>query len=345
MDMTSWHPRDLRLVLLVAALTTGCGGKDHYVFDVGGDDAGGGSFASGEDGPPDAFVAQIEQNKMAIRFVTLSCAEGCATVEAVASGGRAPYHFAWNDGTSNPTRTVCPTSTTSYAVTVTDTGMGGELGSASETARASVTASVIACPDGGTAPDASGPAAPPVYWATWDAPVNGSPGSAEGLLSPPGGDVHVAFAGEVGSGSAATGGTTPSGVGNVTFLPATTYESATVPNAPPSTGMITIWGVPSLTQTISFSVPVRDPLLAFVALNETWSLSSSPMLLSSGPNALLFNVFGSMVTPTLSGTTMSGVDASGVIEFPGTFTSISFTVPTSAAGDFTSFTVGIRGPS
>jgi hypothetical protein len=339
--MSSDGCRRIPLLPLVVALAAGCGSKAQYL-DVGTDDGGaGGAFSGGDADVPDALTAQIEENHIAVTFVTLSCSDACATVQAVAAGGNPPYRFAWDDGTTDATLKACPTSTKSYAVTVTDTATTGELGRAAETARASLTANVIACPDGGSPDDAGG--GPPVYWATWAAPVTGSPGSAQGVLSPPGGDVQVTFAGEVGAGSAKTGGTTVSGVGPVTFLPATTYESATVPNPPPSSGMMAIWGVPSLTQTITFSVPVRDALIAVVALNETWTLSAPPTLLSSGPNALPFNVPGAMNTPTLSGTTLSGVDGNGVLELPGAVTSFTFTVPTSAAGDFTGFTVGIRG--
>lgn len=333
----------LPLVVLALVLAEGCGSRAEYSLDVGTDDAGAGSFTAGDADVPDVLTARIEDNDIAVRFVTLSCSDACATVEAVATGGNAPYKFSWDDGSTSAVRKACPTSTTSYTVTVTDTGMTGELIRAPKTARASLSVRVIACPDGGSLEDASAPSGPPVYWATWDAPVTGSPGSAQGVLSPPGGDVQIMFTGEVGAGSAKTGDTTLSGVGPVTLLPATTYESVTVPNAPPQSGMISIWGVPSLTQTIAFSVPVRDALIAVVALNETWTLGAPPTLLSSGPNALPVNVPGAMNTPTISGTTLSGVDANGVVEFPGAVTSITFTVPTSAAGDFTSFTVGIRG--
>jgi hypothetical protein len=336
--------RRLPLVVLALVLADGCGSRGGYSLDVGNnDDAGVGSFTTADADVPDALTARIEDNDIAVTFVTLSCSDACATVEAVATGGNAPYKFSWDDGSVGAVRKVCPTSTTSYTVTATDTGMSGEVVRAPETARAFLTAKVIACPDGGSPGDASVPSAPPVYWATWDAPVTGSPGSAQGVLSPPGGDVQIMFTGEVGAGSAKTGDTTLSGVGPVTFLPATTYESMTVPNAPPQSGMISIWGVPTLTQTIAFSVPVRDVLVAVVALNETWTLGAPPTLLSSGPNALPVNVPGAMNMPTISGTTLSGVDANGVVEFPGAVTSITFTVPTSAAGDFTSFTVGIRG--
>jgi hypothetical protein len=337
--MSTRDPYALAIRLVALAVLAGCG-SPHDSLIVGDDDAGFGSFDNAN--APDALAAHIEENRIAVTFVTLSCSKSCATVQAVATGGHPPYSFAWDDGPTGATRTVCPTSTRSYALTVTDTGLTGDLVRPSATADASLTANVIACPEAGAPVDAGGPSAPPVYWATWDGFTAGTPGAGQGHLSPPGGDVQIAYSGEVGAGSAKTGDTTLSGVGQVTFLPASTYESATVPNAPPPTGMMTVWGSPTLTQKVEFSVPVRGVLIAFVALNETWSLSASPTLLSSGPNTLL-NVLGAMNAPTLSGNTMSGVDANGVIEIPGVVSSVSFTVPMYVTGDFTSFTVGIRG--
>lgn len=338
--------RPLPIGLLTLTLAVGCGsngGSPPYALEVGTDDGGAGSFASRDSGAPQGLTAEIQENHVAIHFVTLGCADACATVQAVASGGHPPYSFAWDTGSTSPTLKVCPTSNTTYQATVTDTGTSGEFASLPETAQASLAANVITCPDGGSPGDASMPSGPPVSWATWDAPVTGTPGSAHGVLTPPGGDVQIAYTGEVGAGSAKTGDVTGSGVGPVYFLPAATYESATVPNAPPQSGMITIWGSPSLTQTIAFSVPVRDALVAVVALNETWTFGAPPILLSSGPDALAFNIPGATNAPTVSGNTVSGMDSNGVLEFPGVVTAITFTVPTSAVGDFTGFTVGIRG--
>jgi hypothetical protein len=125
---------------------------------VGSDDAGGGTFVgpATEGGSAQSLAVQIQQNDLAVTVVTVGCSGACADVEAVASGGTPPYTFAWDDGSSLAKRTLCPRSDTSYAVTATDTGTTGELGQAPQTARASVTADVIACPEGATdggAPD------------------------------------------------------------------------------------------------------------------------------------------------------------------------------------------------
>lgn len=143
---------DWVLAAYVPLLVAACGssGGADYAVDVGTDDAGGGSFGPvGEAGASANLAAHIEQNRITVTFVTLSCADRCADVVAVASGGHAPYTYSWADGPMGAARHVCPSSTTSYAVTVTDTGTTGELGRPAQTVRVPLTANVIACPDGG----------------------------------------------------------------------------------------------------------------------------------------------------------------------------------------------------
>jgi len=101
---------------------------------------------SGDAGGLAAFDAYIEQDHVAVKFITLSCSGDCATVEAVGTGGYAPYTFKWDDGTTNATRQVCPASSTNYSVKVTDTGTSGELARAPETVQVPLTADVLTCP-------------------------------------------------------------------------------------------------------------------------------------------------------------------------------------------------------
>jgi hypothetical protein len=141
--------------LVLSALTLQCGGSrgDLYNLAVGADD-GGGMFAGGDaaTGPLDA---QIQQDHIAVTVVTLSCAGDCATVAVVASGGYPPYAFQWSDGSTSQTRQVCPTATTHYGVAVTDSGSTGEVPRPAQTIDRALTASVLACPDGG--PDLGNP--------------------------------------------------------------------------------------------------------------------------------------------------------------------------------------------
>jgi hypothetical protein len=333
--------------VLAAALMTGCGGTgSSYNLPVGSDGSGGtdGAF-SGEDasasGPLDA---EIDENHVAVKFVTPSCAGDCATVEAVASGGSPPYGYAWEDGSTNPTRTVCPTSSTNYSVKVSDTGSTGEFTRARQVVQVALKANVLSCADAGATEAEAGP---PVYWANWAQVTSGSPGTAMGTLSPPAGDVQVSYAGEVGSPSAATGATTLSGAGPVTFSPASTFMSATVGDAPPPTGMIAVSGTGMITQTITFSVPVQDPLIAVLGLGNPQGgkleldFNATPTILSSG--SFVVSGITSSGTLTVSGQGLTGVNGAGVIQFTGAFRSLSFTMPTvEQLYDFGVLTVGMR---
>jgi len=140
---------------LLTALASGCGGAGDNSLTVGSDEGGSGSFAGADANGAGPLDASIEDNHVAVTIVTLSCAGDCANVQAVATGGHPPYTFAWDDGTTNPSRQVCPTSSTAYAVQVSDTASTGEFARPSESVRVPLTANVLACPDGGIA-DASG---------------------------------------------------------------------------------------------------------------------------------------------------------------------------------------------
>jgi hypothetical protein len=138
-------------VASMIALTTSCGTSDNSL-DVGGDDAGRISFMTGDAAGPQNLGAYIEQGTVAVKLITLSCAGDCATVQAVGTGGHPPYTYAWEDGSTDAVRRVCPTADTGYSVKVTDTGESGEVSRPPQTAKASVTADVLACPDGGAHP-------------------------------------------------------------------------------------------------------------------------------------------------------------------------------------------------
>jgi hypothetical protein len=169
--------------LLPVALALGCGssGRAPYSLDVGSDDGGAPiSLGSGLDARAQgALDAHIERNHITVTFVTLSCAGPCADVVAVPTGGQAPYTFKWDDGSASASRHVCPTSSTSYSVKVTDTGTSGELARAAQTVQVPLAANVVACPDGGARdaglpscdPDAAGPVISP---STVEVDANGS---------------------------------------------------------------------------------------------------------------------------------------------------------------------------
>jgi hypothetical protein len=144
--------------VLAVALVTGCGsrGAGADSLDVGMDDSGG-QFVGDDATTAGALGAYVEQNRIKVTFVTVSCSGTCPTVEAVGTGGKPPYTFAWSDGLKTSTREVCPASTTRYQVTVTDTATTGEFATSAASAQASLTADVLACPDGGAGSADAGP--------------------------------------------------------------------------------------------------------------------------------------------------------------------------------------------
>jgi hypothetical protein len=156
-------------------------------------------------------------------------------------------------------------------------------------------------------------------------------------------DAQVAYTGEAVAGSAITGQPSTSGPYTVTFTPESTYLSDSVADGPPPSGMIGVYGDAQLTQTITFSKPVRDPLIAVISLGNastpcTWTFDAKPAVLSKGPGLLDQN--GSL---SASGRALTGVEGNGVVQFSGTFTALSFMVTSSVASqDFAAFTVGIR---
>ena len=73
----------------------------------------------------------------------------------------------------------------------------------------------------------------------------------------------------------------------------------------------------TLTQAITFSAPVRNPLLAVLTLGDyyqttTWTFDATPMVLSTGPG--IVNMNGTL---TASGQGLVGGESNGVVQFPG----------------------------
>jgi hypothetical protein len=119
---------------------------------------------------------------MEVKIVVLACAGDCATVEAIATGGHAPYTFAWEDGSTNATRQICPAANASYTVKVTDTATTGEFAQPAETVQVPLAANVLACSEAGTGSDAGHVVVP----ATGDLWLAGQPNGAS-LSCPCGG--------------------------------------------------------------------------------------------------------------------------------------------------------------
>jgi hypothetical protein len=199
-------------------------------------------------------------------------------------------------------------------VSATDTEIdSSEFGYAAHTATASVTANVLDCADASMQRTAA--------WTQHR--CTGRLGSADGALSPPGSVVNVAYTGEAVAPSAITGQPSTLLIGVVTFTPVSTFQSSTVTNAPPPSGTLALSGIAVMS-------------LGNFVVASTWKFDAMLVVLSTGPG--IANQNGTL---TASGQLLTGAEGNGVVQFSGTFTSLSFTVP---APEMTAqFTVGIRG--
>jgi len=152
--------------------------------------------------------------------------------------------------------------------------------------------------------------AAPVSWTDW---TSAASGVVNGSLTFGVDTVAVQFSGTY-SFAQTSGGTNY-------WNPSAPYISATVPNAPPTSDIIGL--NTGGTATITFSIPVQDPLLALVSWNGNTVEFGVPInILSYGRG------YWGSGTPILNqnGTGFYGSgEVHGVIELPGVYSSISFT--------------------
>jgi len=125
--------------------------------------------------------------------------------------------------------------------------------------------------------------------------------------------------------------------------PSTWADGVTVDNGPvAANGIIQLIGGTDAVQTLTFSQPVVDPVMAIWSLGQPRTTASFvfqevvPVFVSGGPNA----EFGGNPISVV-GNTVSGVEGNGTIQFIGTFTSISWTNP--QAENWYGFNVGVAG--
>ena len=166
-----------------------------------------------------------------------------------------------------------------------------------------------------------------ITWTNWSTVSAGNPGSASGTA----GTITVTYSGQ------------NSGLTNVpSWTPASTFTGGAVGNAPPHTPTIQLQGGSALTETITFSSTVVDPIFAIWSLGQVGapasfdfsSKSGQPFdLLGGGPSA---EFGGSALTST--GSVVHGTEGNGLVEFIGPFDSITFTTPNFE--NYYAFTVG-----
>ena len=172
-----------------------------------------------------------------------------------------------------------------------------------------------------------------INWVDWtSADSISATGTANG--------VTVDFTGNINPAAQTSGGT------NYWANNSSTYTSVPeVDNAPPDSDIIRLTGGSNTgTQTITFSIPVVDPVMAILSMGQfsipvryDFDTGVSFDILNVGPGH--FDGAGNGSLTELAGDVLEGREGHGLIQFNGTYSSISWTIP--AAEFWHGFQVGI----
>lgn len=174
-----------------------------------------------------------------------------------------------------------------------------------------------------------------ISWTNWTSMSSGSPGSAAGSINFSGDVVNVTYTGELFHAG---------DPGNWNQYPSTYTSPGIVDNQPsPANVSIQLRGGNAIVDTLSFSKPVIDPVMAIQSLGSGSDLAEyyfdqSFTLLSNGPG----HWGGGVGAMWQTGNALFGREGNGIIQFSGTYNSISWTVPDGE--NYHMFTVGAAAP-
>ncbi len=187
------------------------------------------------------------------------------------------------------------------------------------------------------------------YWVNW----TGAPGSYPNTMNTPAGvrtyatlatgtlfdpvsneNITVTYTGEVFNESQFNN---PGGIDMFNYPG--TYLGSTVTTLPPRGNFITLSGYSGLTNTLTFSAPVTNLLMAVASLgsdglSSTYNFDRTATVVSSGPGQ-----FGNGPLSMSTATTLFGEEGNGMVQFTGTFTTLSWTVPSPEL--YSIFNIGI----
>ncbi|HEX4807917.1 MAG TPA: hypothetical protein VH325_03255 [Bryobacteraceae bacterium] len=165
-----------------------------------------------------------------------------------------------------------------------------------------------------------------------------TPGSVSGTLTTPSGTITVSYSGDV---------TTATEVNNtgINYYAgfASVYQNSTVSNMPTRTDLIALnEGYTATPNVLTFSSPITNPILDIVSLGSPgakvgYNFDAAPIILSQG--AAYWG--GCSTCLSVTGDTLNGTEGSGVVEFVGTFSSLSWT--TTGGEYWNGFDIGIAG--
>jgi hypothetical protein len=178
----------------------------------------------------------------------------------------------------------------------------------------------------------------PYYYVDWQT-ENPAGGTASGVITPSSGPaVTVTFDALTASGAH---GSFLGVAGNWLWNPVSTYQSAQVDNAPVYEGLQLV-GEANMTYKVTLSEAIKDPIMAIATLGSagitaTYAFDSPFSILSQGPSCCWGGTNTSLVQ---NGNVLQGNEGSGIIQFIGTYTTFSWTVPNQEY--WHGFTFGIR---
>ena len=161
-----------------------------------------------------------------------------------------------------------------------------------------------------------------VAWTDWTAASVGTAGSAVGTLTIGLTPITVRYTGEV------YGQTQTSGGGTDYWAPGNAYSAT---GRPTGTDIITLTGGKQITQTLTFDAPIANPVMAILSLGQPglrryYDFDAPYTIMSSGAGFWGGDPSGSLFTTSVANE-LAGDEGHGVIQFNGTYTSISWTVP------------------
>lgn len=175
-----------------------------------------------------------------------------------------------------------------------------------------------------------------VNWTTDVLSTTTTAGSASGSLTLGSDLIHVSYTGDVAS-------ATQVGSGGINYyVPPTVYTNAQVANVPSNNNVITLDQDPAYTNVLTFSSALLNPILDIVSLGApgvrvTYTFNATPTILSQGTAYW----GGCSTCLSVTGNSLTGTEGSGVIEFTGSYTSLTWT--TTGGEYWNGFTVGVQG--
>mgnify|MGYP000529202506 CR=1 FL=1 len=165
-----------------------------------------------------------------------------------------------------------------------------------------------------------------VDWTHWSSVTNGGAGSASGTMN----GIGVEYRGDVLFGQTGSG---------TDYWTGPAYINGTVSNSPDASHMVAMVGGTQVVSTITFSQPVTDPIMAIVSMGQTglavrYAFDTPFDILGYGQG-----YWGNGTLAELPADVLEGREGHGTIQFRGTVSSVSWTMP--VAENWHGMTVGV----